>query len=83
MIFRIKTGAGFLFILYLINYAKYCYSPFMDPLAQKDLPAPPPPLPKPNSWLIEVMEGITLAAILILFSFLFMMGASLYMGAEI
>jgi len=31
--------------------------------------------------MVEVMEGITLAALLILFSFLWMVGASLYMGA--
>ncbi|MFH0853481.1 MAG: hypothetical protein V1853_03680 [bacterium] len=31
--------------------------------------------------MVEVMEGITLAALLILFSFLWMMVASLYMGA--
>ncbi|USN54006.1 MAG: hypothetical protein H6760_02445 [Candidatus Nomurabacteria bacterium] len=31
--------------------------------------------------LVEVMEGVTLSALLILFSFLWAVGASVYMGA--
>lgn len=54
----------------------------MNPQATPTMDQPTEGQAKAQSHvLVEVMEGVTLSALLILFSFLWAVGASLYLGA--